>query len=111
MNARFLDVLHNCADHGRFAVGNAIDIDLDCVFEKTVHQHRTVRRDVNCTRHVAPKIFLIVDKLHGAPAEDKRGPHQNRITNFVCNLDGFIGRDRGAAGSLPQAKFVEHGRK
>ena len=36
MNAGLLDVLHDCPDHSRFAVGNAIDIHFDRVFEEAV---------------------------------------------------------------------------
>ena len=109
VNTRFLDVLHNRSDHRGFAVGDAIDIDLDRVFEKAVNQNRAIRRYFNCTGYVTPKIFLVIDKLHGASTEHERRSHQDRITNFVCDCDSSICVDRGAAWSLPQAKLVEHG--
>ena len=111
VDARFFDVFHDCADHGRFAIGNAIDVDLDCVLEETVNEHGTIGRHFDCTCHVTPKVFLVIDQLHGTSAKDERGPHQNRITNFLCDRDRFVGVYCRAARSLPQAKFVEHGRE
>ena len=38
MNAGLLDVLHDRADDGDLAVRDAIDIDFDRVFEKTIDE-------------------------------------------------------------------------
>src|SRR5207248_286794 len=37
-----LDVLHHRADVGVLAVGDGVDVDLDCALEETVDQHRPV---------------------------------------------------------------------
>ena len=71
VNARFLDVLHNRANYSRFAIGDAIHIDFDRVFKKTIDEHRTIGRYFDCACHVAPKISLSIDKLHGSPTKDE----------------------------------------
>ena len=88
MDARFLDVLHDCADHARLAIGDAIDIDLDCVLEKTIDEHRPIRRYFNRARHVTSKIFVVVDELHRASAENEGWPNEHRIANFLRYRDG-----------------------
>ena len=109
MNTGFLDVLHNCPDHRSFAVGNAIHIHFDCVFQKTIDEDRPVRCHFNCTRHVTAKIFLIVDKLHGAASKHEGRPNEHRVPGFVCNRGRFVGSHSRAARGLTQAEFVEHG--
>ena len=39
VNARLLDVLHDTADEHAFAIGQAIDIDLDGIIEEPIEQH------------------------------------------------------------------------
>jgi len=72
VDAGFLDVLHDRADHGRFTVRNAIDIDLDRIFEKAVDQHGAIWRHFDCARHVATQIRFIVNELHRAAAKNER---------------------------------------
>src|SRR5205823_3491938 len=108
VNARLLDVLHDCTDHGRFAVRNAIDIDLDRVFKKTIDQHGTIRRYLNGAGHVTSKILLIIDKLHGASAENEARPNKCWITNFPGYRDGIFGARGRSIRRLTQIKLVEH---
>ena len=75
MNTSLFDVFHDRADYRQLAVGDAIDINLDCILEKTIDQNWPVRRNFDCAFHVASKIFLIIDELHGATAKDKRWSH------------------------------------
>ena len=111
MNARLLDVLHDCTDHGRFAVRNAIDIDLNRIFKKTIDQHWTIRRYLNGAGHITPKILLIIDKLHGAPAENEARPNKCWIANFPGYRDGVFGARGRSIWGLAQTKLVEHGRE
>ena len=74
MNAGLLDMLHDRPDHSRLAVADAIDIDFDCVFEKTIHQDRSIRPYFDRALHVSAKIFLVINQLHGTPAKDEGRP-------------------------------------
>ena len=103
-----LDVLHDGADHADLAVRDAIDIDFDRVLQKTIHQHRPIRTDLDRVLHVTREIFAVVDELHRAAAEHKRRTHQHRIANLLRDRNRFLGADRGAARRLAQSEFVEH---
>src|SRR6266498_4316742 len=107
--ACFLDMFHDCPDDGRFAVGDAIDIDFDCIFEKAIDEHWTIGRHFDGARHIAPKISLVIDKFHGTPTENERGSHQNWVTNFLRDLDSPFGTRRRSVRSLPQTELVQHG--
>ena len=69
MNAGFLDVFHDRADDRDLAVGNAIDIYLDRVFEKAIDQDRTPRADFDRAPHVTAQIVRVVNQLHRAASE------------------------------------------
>ena len=109
MNTCLLDVLHDCTDHGRFAIRDAIDVDFDSVFQKAIDKHRTIRRDFNCACHVTPEIFFIIDKLHGASAENEARPNEYWIADFSGNCDGVFSARRRSVRRLAQAQFVQHG--
>jgi hypothetical protein len=71
VNAGFLDVLHDRADHGGFAIGDAIDIDFDRVFEKPIDQHRSLRTNRNRAPHITAQIVRLINQLHRATAENE----------------------------------------
>ena len=71
MNAGELHVFHDRADHRHFAVGNAIDIDFDRVFQESIDQHRPIRADLDRRLHVTREIFVTVNQFHRAPAENE----------------------------------------
>jgi hypothetical protein len=64
MDAGLLDVFHDRADHARLAVGDAIDIDFDRVFQEAIDQHRPVGADLDRALHVAAQIIAVVNQLH-----------------------------------------------
>ena len=111
MDARFLDVLHDRADDGGLAVGDAIDIDLDGFLKKAIDEHRAIRRYFNRTCHVASEIRLRIHELHRAPAQNEAWPNEHRIANFLRYRHGLFGACGRSVGSLAQAKFVQHGRE
>ena len=111
MDARFLDVLHDCADHGRLSVGDAIDIDLNGVLEKAINEHRAIRRYFNRARHVTSQVRLGIDELHRAPAQNEARPNEHRIANFLRYRHGLFGVCGRTVGRLAQAKFVQHRRE
>ena len=70
---------------------DAIDVDFGGVFEKVVHQHRTLRRNLNCACHVASQLRFGIDDLHGAPAQNEAWPNEHRITKFLRYRHGLFG--------------------
>ena len=108
MNTGFFNVFHDHANHGRLAVGNAIDVDLDCVFQKTIDQDGAIRRYFNCARHVSAEIRLIINELHRAAAENKARSDQNWITNLACDLYRFVRVHGRTTRRLTQSKLVQH---
>ncbi len=91
MYACFLNVFHDCADHRRLAVGDAIDIHLDRVFQEAIDKNGPFGADFDCTRHVPPQILFFVNEFHRAPTEHETGPHQYWVANLLCNRDCFLG--------------------
>ena len=106
-----LDVFHDRADDRCLSIGNAIDVDFDCVLEKAIDQRRPIRRDLDRARHVTAQVFLVINQLHRAATENERRANENRVADLICNGDRFIGVDRRTVRRLPQTEFVEHGRK
>ena len=111
VDARFLDMLHDCADNGRLAVGDAIDIDLHRILEKAVDEHRAIGRYFNRTCHVTSEVRLCVDELHRAPAQNEAWPNEHWITNFLRYRHGLFGACGRSVRRLAQAKFVQHRRE
>ena len=90
MNAGLLDVLHDAGDVAVFAVGQAIDIDLDGVGEVAVDEQRPLfgnrefRRAVEIggkPRDIAGQMIGIVHDLHGAAAQHVGRPDHDRIAD------------------------------
>ena len=94
MDTGFLNVLHNRADHSYLAVRDAIDINLNRIFQKTINEHGAIWCHFNRASHVAPEIALIINELHRATAQHETGPHQHWVTNLLCNRDCFLGAHR-----------------
>ena len=90
MDTCFLDVFHDCADYGGFAIGDAIDIDFDCVLKKPIDEHGAIGCDLDGARHIAAQIRFGVNKLHCAPTQHETRPHQHWVTNFLCDRDCFL---------------------
>ncbi len=109
MHAGFLDVLHNSADNGLLAIGNRIDVDLDCFFQKLVDQHRPARRNVDGFVHVARQRRFVVTDFHRAPAEHVAGANEHRIADSRRHLAGPFEVGRRAVGRLQQTAFLQDG--
>src|SRR5207237_10008601 len=65
----------------------------------------------DCGRNIAPKISLVINQVHPSPAENERGPNENRIANAIGDRDGFFHPDSRAVRGLAQTKFIEHDSK
>ncbi len=109
VDAGFFDVLHDGADDGRFAVADAIDIDLGGVFEEAVHEHGAVGRGLDGVLHVVGEFGVAIDDLHGAAAEHEAGAHEAGVADLRGDGQGLLQRGGGAAGGLVEAKVVEQG--
>src|SRR5215469_3527669 len=109
MNARFFDVLHDCSDNGRLAVGDAIDIDLNGILEKAIDEHRTIRRYFDRAGHITFEIRLGIHQLHRAPAENETWPNEHWIAKFLRYRYGLFGACCRTVRRLAQPKLVQHG--
>src|SRR5205085_9254410 len=108
VDAGLFDVFHDGTDHARLTVRAAIDIDFGRVLEKAVNKNRTIGADFDRAPHVTAQIFVVVDQLHGAAAENEGRPNEDWVTNSLRDRDRFLGADGGAARGLAQAEFVAH---
>jgi hypothetical protein len=102
VDAGLFDVLHDGADDGRFAVADAIDIDLGGVFEEAVHEHGAVGRGLDGVLHVVGEFGVAIDDLHGAATE-----HEAGVADLRGDGQGLLQRGGGAAGGLVQTEIVE----
>ena len=69
-------------------IGDAVDVELEGIFEELVDQHRPFVRDVDGARHVAVERGHVVDNRHAAAAQDVRRPHDDR----KADLRGDVAR-------------------
>ena len=87
MDAGFLDVLHDAADHdGAGRIGDCVDVELDGVLEELVDQDRVPRRRGHGVEHVAIERAHVVDDGHGAAAEHVGRPHDQRKADLGRDL-------------------------
>ncbi len=108
MDAGLLDVLHDAADVHGLAVAHRVDVHLDGTFQEAVEQDRMVGRDARRLGHVVLEVLLVVGDDHPAPAEDVRGPHEQREADPARDLDGLVVRVRGARRRVRDLEPVEH---
>ena len=107
MHAGLFDVFHDAADQGGFAVGNAIDVDLNRIVEEAVQQDWRIMRHLDRFAHVALEVALLMDDFHGTAAEDIRWPHDQRIADFRCQAQGIFFGARSAVRRLAQAQLMQ----
>ena len=108
MDTGLLDVFHDAADVDLAAVAQCIDVDLDCIFEESVYQYRTVVRDLRRVGDVRRERGLVVHDLHAASAENVGRTHQHRVADSRGDLTSSVERRRGAVLRCRQSGFVEH---
>ena len=109
MDAGLLDVLHDRADHGGFAVGNAIDVHFGGVVEEAVDEHRALGRGDDGLAHVAGELGVAIDDHHAAAAEHEGRADEHRIADAVGDDDGFRFVGGGAGFGLFEIQLVEQG--
>ena len=107
VDAGFLDVLHDAGDDNVFAIGERIHVHFDRVFKEVVDEDGPVLRVLDRLFHVADDRFFIVGDDHGAPAQNVRRPHQDRIAYALGTFDCFFERGCHRARRLGDFQFVE----
>ncbi len=108
VDAGLLDVLHDRADDGGVAVGDAVDVDFGGVVEEAVDEDGALGRGGDGVAHVVAEFVVAVDDLHGASAEDEAGADEDGIADLRGGVDGFVLVGGGAVGRLVEAELVEH---
>ena len=116
MHAGELHVLeHSADDHGgvggivvKADVGDAVDVHLDGVLEKFIHQHRPLRRGLDGGAHVSAQLVVRVDDLHRAAAKHEGRTHENGVAQLGRRLErlGLVGGQ--AVGRLRDVERVQH---
>ena len=90
MNPRLLDVLHDAAHHDALSITDRVHVDLDRVGEEAVDQDRMLRGRAHGEAHVAPKLFHVLNDLHGATAEHVGRPDEDRVSDLFRDLFGLL---------------------
>ena len=106
MNARALNVLHHRSNDHVGAIGECVDIRLECIFEELVDEHGPVFAHARCAFEVATQRFSVVHNLHRAPTEHIRRAHEHRIPDAVSDLHGLIDAGGRSIGRLGDAEFA-----
>ena len=86
VDACLLDVLHDAAQVEIGAVIERVDVDLYCVIEEAVDQHRVSRRDLGGALNVGRQRRLVVDDLHATTAEHVGRAHEHGVADVVGDL-------------------------
>ena len=107
MHAGLLDVLHHAADEDVRPVGDGVDVDLDCVAQVSVEQHRALARDHHGLGDVAGELRIVMDDLHGPAAEHIGGADDERKTELACDGDRLLGRAGNAAFGLAKPQPID----
>src|SRR5918994_1430393 len=90
MYTGLLDVLHDAADVDLLPVRDRVHVDLGIVPHKLVDEGRVPR--ARAGPEVEVEVIVVVDDLHPAPAEDVRGPHDDRVADLARHLPRLLGR-------------------
>jgi hypothetical protein len=107
MDPGLLDVLHDAGDDHVGTVAQRIDVDLDCVGEVAVDQHRVLARHHDGLCHVAVELGVVVDDLHGAAAEHVGRADDDGKADALGDAAGFGDRTRHAVLGLLEAEFLQ----
>ena len=82
MDAGLLDVLHDATEEQVRAVEDRVDVDLHCVVDEPVDQHRMLGADLGRPLDVVLQAGVVVDDLHAPPAKDVRRPHEHWVADL-----------------------------
>ena len=102
MDPGFLDMFHDAGDLDLPAIGDGIDIDLDCVPQIAVDQDRAGSRYRDGVGNVALQTGRIMHDLHRPAAEDIRRADHDGISDIERDRFGFAGRMRRSVVGLTQ---------
>ena len=98
MHAGSLHQLHNAGNKYLRSIADRVDFDF-LAANIFVNQHRLVRVDFHCCLQIMAELRFVGHDLHGAPAENEGGTHQNRVADFLCRGNAiFNSRYRAALG-------------
>ncbi len=105
-----LDVLEQPGDQHLLAVADGIDVDLDAL-EVAVDADRPVGVDDRGQRELAGQVLGRVAEVDGQPADDERGPDDDRVADPLGQRQRLLDAVGHAALGLRDAEPVEQGRE
>src|SRR5215208_2864684 len=107
MYTSLLDMLHDAADVDLLPVGDRVHVDLGVVLHKLVDEGRVSRAGARARPEIEIEVIVVVDDLHPAPAEDVRGPHDDRIPELARHLPRLLGRRCGPEPGVRDAELCQ----
>ena len=84
-------MLHDADDAHLIAVADGIGFAFDGPIEVVIEQDLVVRHVPENVNDVPLKFVLVDDDLHALSAQHIAGSHQQRETQFLAELVGFVG--------------------
>ena len=73
MNTGLLNVFHDRPNDRILPIGDAVDVHLGGVFEKSIKEDGSARGDFGALLHVGANFLYGVNDTHGPTAQDKGG--------------------------------------
>ena len=108
VHTRLLDMLHDGTDHHLLAVTHGVDIHFDSRVEEVVQQHRRIVGGAHRFGKIAQQLALLIDNLHGPPAQHIRGSDDERVFQPLGRGEGLLGAADRHVGRLHQTQFFDH---
>src|SRR5690606_6766693 len=106
MHAGKLDMLQHAANDGKLPVADAVDVELDGVFEEFVDQDRFARHDIERLPNDRLELFLRVNDEHATAAQNERRPKQHGESDFMGKRERIALVQSRTVGRLQKSDLV-----
>ena len=107
MHASLFDVFHHAGNDHIFSIADAVDVNLNGIFEESVDQHRLSLCNGKGLGNVPFKLDIVVANLHRPATKHKAGTHQRGIPNSRNLPAGLLQCPRNATGRLLELQTIE----
>src|SRR6476619_5397166 len=107
MNSRLLDVLLNAGNHTRRVVCQRVDVELCCLLQELVDEHRAIWCEANSISDVRLECLLVIHDSHRTTTQYITRTHEYRISDFLGHFSRFIDRRSHAVCGLWDSKILQ----